>query len=169
MANDIELRKADTGLAQPAWESKIDLIKQTVAKGTTNQELEMFLYQARRTGLDPLSRQIHCIVRFSTRNGQKERNLSIQTGIDGYRLIADHTGRYAGSDDYRFDEGLSEYEHIQTGRGDPVTATVTVHKIVQGQRVPFTASCRWSEYYPGEKGGFQLVLSIYGASFSYPL
>lgn len=151
MVNDIELSRADTGLAQqPVWESKLDLIKQTVAKGTTDQELEMFLYQAKRTGLDPLARQIHCIVRFA--NGK--RNLSIQTGIDGYRLIADRTGLYAGSDDYRFDEGLSEFEHIQTGRGDPVTATVTVHKIVQGQRVPFTASCRWSEYYPGEKGGF---------------
>ena len=121
----------------PAWENKIDLIKQTVAKGANEQELELFLYQARRTGLDPLSRQIHCVMR----NSRQGKTMTIQTGIDGYRLIADRTGLYAGSDDYLFDEGLTEYEHIQTGRKNPTTVTVTVYKMVQGQRVPFTASC----------------------------
>ena len=137
---------SDLATLTPAWESKIDLIKKTVAANTSNDELELFLYQAKRTGLDPLSRQIHCIVR-----GKGEsRKATIQTGIDGYRLIADRTGLYAGSDDYRFDEGLSQFEHIQAERGQPTTATVTVYKIVQGHRVPFTASCHWKEYYPGD-------------------
>lgn len=140
--NDLATRPEGT----PAWESKLELIKKTVAKDTTNDELELFLYQARRTGLDPLSRQIHCIVRGQGQN----RKATIQTGIDGYRLIADRTGLYAGSDDYRFDEGLSQYQHLGVERGHPKTATVTVWKIVQGQRVPFTASCHWAEYYPGD-------------------
>ncbi len=37
----------------------------------------------------------------------------------------------------------------------PLTAKVTVYKIVEGQRYPFTATARWSEYYPGERMGFQ--------------
>lgn len=125
---------------------QIELAKRTVAVGATDDEFAMFLYQAKRTGLDPLSRQIH----FVKRQGKG----TIQTGIDGYRLIADRTGLYAGSDDYRFDEGLSSYEHGESDRGFPKTATVTVYKIVGGQRAPFVATARWDEYYPGDKQGF---------------
>lgn len=141
--------KYEGGQIQTAvWEQpdKLDLIKRTVARGATDDELKLFLYQAARTGLDPLSRQIHFV--------KRNTGGTIQTGIDGYRLIADRTRLYAGSDDYRFDEGLSEYEHIQTKRGNPTTATVTVWKIVGGQRAPFTATTRWEEYYPGDKQGF---------------
>ena len=130
-----------------AWTpDQVDLIKRTVAKGATDDELQLFMYQAKRTGLDPLSRQIH----FVKRGNQG----TIQTGIDGYRLLADRSGKYAGSDDYRFDEGLTEYDHIKAKRGTPTTATVTIYKLVGGQAVPFTASVRWEEYYPGKSQGF---------------
>jgi phage recombination protein Bet len=91
--------------------------------------LALFLHQCKRTGLDPLARQIYCIKR-----GGKA---TIQTGIDGYRLIADRTGVYAGNDDPRF-EGDED--------GHPLKATVTVWKLVGGQRCGFTATARWSEY-----------------------
>lgn len=63
--------------------------------------------------------------------------MTIQTGIDGYRLIADRTGLYAGNDDA-----------IYEGKDDshPIKATVTVRKIVHGEARAFTASARWSEY-----------------------
>ncbi len=127
-------------------QEKIDLLKRTVAVGVTDDELLLFLHIAERTGLDPFARQIHCVKR-----GNK---VMVQTGIDGYRLIADRTGKYAGSDDYRFDEGLDEYQHIQRHRGNPVTATVTVYKLVDGIRCPFTATVRWEEYYPGRHQGY---------------
>jgi phage recombination protein Bet len=65
-----------------------ELIKKTVAVGATNDELAMFLYQCRRTGLDAISRQIYAIKR-----GGK---MSIQVSIDGFRLIAERAGDYAG-------------------------------------------------------------------------
>jgi len=129
---------------------KIDLIRRTIAKGATDDELKLFLYQCQRTGLDPFSRQI-VFLKYKTREGDR---MSIITSIDGYRLIADRTGKYAGSDDYRFDEGLTEFEHIQSGRGNPTTATCTVYKLVKNMRVPFTATVRWDEYYPGDGKGF---------------
>lgn len=131
---------------------KIDLIKQTVAEGTTDQQLALFLHQAQRTGLDPLSKQIHCVLRWDNKSGTKK--MSIQTAIDGYRLIADRTGKYAGSDDYLFNEDLTQYQHLVTGEGQPVTATVTVYKLVGGHRVPFTATAQWDAYFPGDKQGF---------------
>jgi phage recombination protein Bet len=130
---------------------KIDLIKRTVAKGVTDDELSLFLHQAQRAGLDPLAKQIHAVTRWDTK--AQRQVMSIQVAIDGYRLIADRTGLYAGSDDYLFNEGLTQYQHLQTGE-PPVTATVTVYKIVAGHRVPFTATAAWDAYYPGPKQGF---------------
>jgi phage recombination protein Bet len=120
------------------WEGKLDLIKRTVASGATRDELELFLYHAKRAGLDPLARQIY----FVKRKGKG----TIQVGIDGLRLIADRTGLYAGNDDAEFDSDAE---------GRPQRATVVVYKMVHGQRCPFSATARWEEYFPGEEQGFQ--------------
>ena len=123
----------------PEWVSKIDLIRRTVAAGASADELELFFHQARRAGLDPLAKQIY----FVKRQGKGV----IQVGIDGLRLIADRTGQYAGSDDAEFSGN--------TPNGFPASARVTVYKMVQGQRCPFSATARWDEYYPGDSQGFQ--------------
>lgn len=147
-----ELTTVNNGSMTTFPEEKIDLIKRTVAKNTTNEQLALFLHQARRTGLDPLSRQIHCVLRWNNRTQQ--RDMSIQVAIDGYRLIADRTGKYAGSDDYQFNNGMTQYQHLTSGERFPQTATVTVYKIVASHRVPFTATAQWDAYYPGDKQGF---------------
>lgn len=65
----------------------IELLKQQFSIRDTKQ-LQMFLYQVRRTGLDPLARQIYAV----SRGG----GLQIQATIDGFRLIAERTGHYLG-------------------------------------------------------------------------
>ena len=117
---------------------QVELVKRTVAKGATDDELKLFLYQAERTRLDPLSRQIH----FVKRGGQG----TIQTGIDGLRVVADRKG-LAGIDD-------PVYDPVDESTPQPRKATVTVCRVIGGERCQFTASARWSEYAPDGKEGF---------------
>ena len=134
----VALRNQNTPLNQTFNDDQVKLIKSTIAKGATDDELQLFLYQAQKTGLDPLARQIH----FVKRAGQ----MTIQTAIDGFRAIAARTGQHAGTSD-----GIFE---VQKGIDRPSKATVVVKKIVQGIVSEFSATARWDEYFPGEKQGF---------------
>ena len=124
---------------------QIDLIKATVARGATDDELKLFLYTANRTQLDPLTKQIHFIKRrvWNANKGGYDEVGTIQTGIDGYRVVASRNG-LAGIEDAVFDAETEKH---------PNKATVTVYRMVEGQRVSFTASARWAEYVQANKDG----------------
>jgi phage recombination protein Bet len=128
-----------TLVAQDFSRDQIELIKSTVAKGTSDDELKLFLYVAKKNGLDPLTRQIHAVMRWDKKQGQNV--MTIQTGIDGYRLKAEKSGKYAGNDDYEYVEK----------NGRLIKATATVWKMLGNQRIAFKASAFWDEYYPSNE------------------
>lgn len=68
-------------------DEQIQLLKSTVCKDHTNEEFAVFLNVCNRVQLDPFAKQIYSI----KYNGR----MTTQTSIDGLRLIADRTGRYA--------------------------------------------------------------------------
>ena len=89
-----ELQTVSTNDKLMFTQEEVALIKAQIAPQATDNELKIFLHQCKRTGLDPLSRQIYCIHR-----GGK---MTIQTSIDGFRAIAERSGSYAGQDEPEF-------------------------------------------------------------------
>lgn len=110
---------------------ELDLVRRTVANGATADELRLYLFDCARQGTHPLDKHLH----FTKRNGK----YTPVTSIDFMRLRAAETGEYAGSDDPQFDGAF---------KSETFTATVTVWRLVQGQRCAFTATAWWSEYKP---------------------
>lgn len=124
--------------------AQLDQIKDVYAKGASDVEFANFILVSTRTGLDIFKKQIYLVSRWDSR---LDKNVfTPQAGIDGFRAVAERTEKYAGNDDPIFTG--------ETKEKYPDKALVTVYKIVEGIRCPFTASARWSEYYPGEKIGF---------------
>lgn len=128
----VEVRKSEIQKDTPTayTREQIELLKKTVATGLDDNEFRLLIEVAQGTGLNLFQRQIYGIKR-----GGK---MTIQTGIDGYRLVAARTGRHAGTSDAEFDS--------QDGH-NPKWARVTVKKVMpNGFVADFTATARWSEY-----------------------
>lgn len=124
---------------------KVDLLKRTICKGATNEELELFIHACNRTQLDPFMRQIYAIKRKSrTADGNWTEAMTIQTGIDGYRLIAERTGRYMPGKECTF-----TYQEKKV-----FSATGYVKKLASdGQWHEIGHTVYWSEYVPLNRDG----------------
>jgi phage recombination protein Bet len=118
-------------------DEQIALIKATVAKDTTDDELALFLYTAKSTGLDPLRKQIHAIKRLDRKTDK--RVMTIQTGIDGYRVLAERTGCYVPGREPTFEVSPKDPSH-------PLSATAYIKKLVANAWHEVAATARWDEY-----------------------
>lgn len=105
--------------------------------------VEAFLYQCRRTGLDPLSRQIYCIPRKS----QGTIQWTTQVSIDGFRVIAEQSGEYAGQGDLEWFTSAREWVDVfipENENDHPLAARASVYR--KGFDQPIRAVANWDAY-----------------------
>lgn len=99
---------------------QIDILKNSICKGISNEEFEIFLMACAKTQLDPFMRQIYAVKRKSKKpDGSWGETMTIQTGIDGYRLIAERTERYAPG---------PEPTYIMDEKGNLISSTAYIKK-----------------------------------------
>lgn len=126
----------------------VGLIKNTIAKEATDDELQMFLAVCHNAKLNPMNKEIY----FWKQQGK----VIIHTGIQGLRIAAERTGRYAPGKPVK-----REYDD----NGKIVSATAYVQKLVAGTWFEVEETALWSEWsrdtpqWKGQYGKHQLDIT----------
>ena len=144
-----------TELARVEFSSEqVSLIKRTICQGSTDDELSLFLAQCKRTGLDPFARQIHAVKRWDKK--QNREIMSIQIGIDGFRLIGERTGEADGQEGPFWCGKDGVWRDVWLSAEFPVAAKVLVYR--KGRSHPYVGIAHWSEYAQTYKDGNPLPM-----------
>lgn len=94
----------EQGLALQLWgRERLEVLKQQIAPGASDAELDLFATVCKRTRLDPFAKQIWSIPRRRKNTDDRGREVweqyqVIQIGVHGLRLIAQRSREYAGQD-----------------------------------------------------------------------
>lgn len=120
------------------------LISSTIAPGCSSAELQLFAYVCQRTGLDPFSKQIYAIKRNQKqKDGSYKAVMSIQTGIDGLRVIAERTQQVDGSETFWCGPD-GQWNDVWLGNNAPAAAKVVIYR--KGASHPFVGVARFDDY-----------------------
>lgn len=121
------------------WSPKeLAMLSALGVENASREDLAVFHRVAERTGLDPFARQIHMV--------QRKGRWTIQTGIDGYRVVAHRVAERRGvglsisAPQWCGEDGV--WREVWFASTPPAAAKVTV--ILNGD--PFPAVALWAEY-----------------------
>lgn len=146
--NQIVLR-GERSLAPVLTEEKRELLKRTLCKGASDDEFELFAAQCQRTGLDPFAKQIHAVFRWD--NKLKRKVMTIQTGIDGLRLIAQRTGEMNGMEGPFWCGEDGHWLDVWLANSPPLAAKVICYR--KGQDHPYVGVANFNSYKQFDKEG----------------
>jgi phage recombination protein Bet len=133
--------------------TQIETLRATVCPGLDNEEMSLFSEVCASTGLNPFARQIYALKRRQWDSVRREmvEKMSIQTGIDGYRLIAERTGKYKGQAPFQWCGEDGRWVDVWLKSTPPAAAKATVYR--EGFAVPLERIARYSSYVQTNKDG----------------
>lgn len=133
-----------------------ELLRQTMLGKLPSTDCNLFFQAVERTQLDPFKRQIYAQARW---NKELQRNvLSTQTSIDGFRLIAQRSGQYAGQAGPFWCGADGKW--LKDGDGHPMAwlstdypSAALVGVLRERFQAPLFAVARWESYVQKTKDG----------------
>jgi phage recombination protein Bet len=134
--------------AQPVvWtRERVELLKRTICKDATDDELAMFLELCKRTQLDPFARQIHAIKRKNYKDGEWQETMTFMVGIDGFRLTAQRSREYCGQVGPQWCAPDGRWRDVWLETYPPAAARVGILR--RGFTEPVWGVAVWKEYAP---------------------
>ena len=122
---------------QGFWDEKqVAALKQLGLGNVSKGDLAVLLHYSQKTGLDPFARQIYMIER-----GGKAQ---IQTSIDGFRIIAQRSGEYAGQTPTLWCGEDGVWKEVWLSKEFPSAARVGVYR--NGFEEALYAIAKWDSY-----------------------
>jgi phage recombination protein Bet len=126
--------------------AQLTMVRETMAKDCNDREFNLFMAVCQRTGLDPIKRQISCMVH--NKDKPDKRQLTIIVQIDGLRVIAKRSGDYRPMETaplYEFDERVKDEATNPLGL---VRVEVRAWKRYGDEWFPVVGEAYWSEFAP---------------------
>ena len=122
---------------QSFWDEKqLATLKQLGLANAPKGDLAVFLHYSQRTGLDPFARQIYMIERGG--------RYTIQTSIDGFRIVAQRSNEYAGQTQTEWCGQDGVWKEVWLDKANPIAARVGVYR--KGFIEPLYAVAKWDSY-----------------------
>lgn len=149
MSSDLTITDKQDGFTP----NQVAALQQMGVQKASQGDLAVFFHQVQRTGLDPFARQIYMIGRNQKTPTGWETKYTIQTGIDGFRLIARRAAERShetfGEPETLWCGEDGVWREVWLGSEPPKGAKV----VVQRGRGSFTGVATLDEYAGRKKDG----------------